>query len=227
MCRVSSSFVAALMLGAAMVAVTPPARGDIMASANITSKTGTFASYHYDLTLNNEGDVDISTLWYAWDDSGLNFLPHVPQHILAPNGWYGFYTYDYLPAVNAYTYGIEWYNYSGSPVPAGRSLSGFSFESADSPSVLSGTSNVPPLNPDDSAFAVSTTFAYMNYPPQGMDDPGVQFVASVAPLPVPEPAGVNLFGAGMIGVLLWRRCGPAEGVYHRKSSRRLRRTMVN
>lgn len=170
------------------------------ASASVSSGSGTYYPYQYNLTLHNTGDTDIATFWFAWDDSGLNFLPSYPDYINAPSGWYAVLTDNY--GVSDTTgYAIEWYGY-GTALAPGQSLSGFSFESYDSPAVVGGVSPVPPINPGDAPFPVGTSFVYDTYPAE--QDPGFQFVAGAAAA-APEPGTLAALGAGLFGLLLRRR----------------------
>jgi hypothetical protein len=192
----------------AIIAMLGPssANADIGANADITptATPGGPYAYQYDLTLHNMGDTDINTFWYAWDDSGLNFMTQYPWNIGAPYGWYASPTYEYDANNNyQYTWGIEWYNYYGSPVGAGQDLSGFSFQSDETPSELAGLSDIAPINPGDPAFPVGTSFVYQNYPPQQPGDNGYQFV--VSPETVPEPGSICLsLAAGAVGIVLLR-----------------------
>jgi hypothetical protein len=180
---------------------TSSARASIMANVGMTSQQigGPYPN-EYDLTLHNTGDTPIGTYWYAWDDSGLNFLPSYPYNITAPANWFGTVTYSYDSSFN-YTYGIEWYSFSPNQLAPGQSLSGFSFQSTDTPDILAGISSVTPINPGDPPFPVGTSFVYMNYPAQQPGDSGFQFVAS----PAPEPASVGVITAALGGLLLRRR----------------------
>jgi len=177
--------------------------GDIQASATITNSQGYYYPYHYDITLQNTGDTPIATFWFAWDDSGLNFLPSYPYPISSPSGWYPYLTDNYgVSSVPGY--GVEWYAY-GTPMAPGDSLM-FSFESYDSPSVINNISSVPPVRPGDSPFPVTTSFVYQQFPAQQANDPGFQFVVSppAPPAPVPEPASLALLVTSAV-LLLMRR----------------------
>ena len=175
----------------------------IQASAGITSGTGSYYPYQYNLTLHNTGDTSINTFWFAWDDSGLNFLPNYPAYVDAPYGWYAQLIDNSSTGVSdTEGWSIEWYNYYGQSIAPGQS-SDFSFESYDSPDVIAGISQVPPINPGDSPFPVATSFVYGTYPAQ--QDPGFQFVAGAAAAPVPEPGSLGILGAVGAGLLMRRR----------------------
>lgn len=175
------------------------ARASTIAAVDMSSQsvTGVYP-YEYDLVLHNTGDTAIGTFWYAWDDSGLNFLPSYPYNVSAPANWYGTVTYSYDSSFN-YTYGIEWYTFA--PLAAGQDLSGFSFQTTDAPDVLAGLSNVTPINPGDPQFHVGKSFVYSSYPAPPAGDSGFQFDV----LPTPEPASLALFGCVGAGLLLRRR----------------------
>jgi hypothetical protein len=144
--------------------------------------------YHYDITLNNTGSVDIGTFWFGWVP-GYDFLPSAPSNIQAPSGWYGYPSGGYPPDGNS----IEFYAYAGGLSP-GSSLD-FGFDSADSPATLAGDSANYPFDP------ILTAYTYGGTP---FSDAGNQFQVLQS---VPEPSTLGLLTAGSAGLLLagWRR----------------------
>lgn len=166
-----------------MMFANSEANAAIVATADMTAQSLGGGVYQYNIILHNTGDTTIGTLWYAWDDSGLNFLTTHPTNITSPTGWSAFTT-------GGGPYGIEWTG-SSALLAAGGSLSGFSFRSTDTPAFVAGTSFDP-------SFPVGTTFAYIN---GAFGDAGYQFTVA----PVPEPTSLAFFVVGGLGLLARRR----------------------
>ena len=123
--------------------------------------------YQYAITLTDTGTTPIGTFWYAWSPAG-NYLPSPPSQVASPLNWSG-------SSMTGYYDGSSVLWTTGSPLQPGQSLSGFSFQSPDSPASIAGTS---PFFPD---APVNTSYVYSGGP---FSDAGFQIVAS----PVPEPA---------------------------------------
>jgi hypothetical protein len=157
----------ALPLFACLCVVTTPLSASTLgATATYTSASLGGGEFQYDLTLNNTGTTTIGTFWFAWIP-GMGFLSAPPTSVTSPSGW----TESQLPPGMA----IQWV--TTTPLAAGGSLSGFQFDSTETPTELMGTAS----NGDP----VTTSFVYINAP---FGDPGFQFVATPAAAPVPEPS---------------------------------------
>ena len=138
----------------------------LVATAEITAQQISPTTYQYDITLNDTGTTNIATFWYAWVP-GEGFLATRPTDITGPAGW---------TDVVTETYAIQWVT-----PPAGTSvlgpassLSGFQFDSTDTPSEVFGLSAASRTTP------VGTSFVYANGP---LTDPGQEFVVQSTPEP--------------------------------------------
>jgi len=159
----------------------------LSATADITTSQ-TSAPFNYTITLHNTGDTSIGTFWFAWTSTpgDYNFLPSIPTVTGGPSNWLSPVTHNPFPGDG---YGIEWYNYFGSPIaPGGTGL--FQFTSNDSPAVLAGNAYLPP-------FKVTHSFVYVGFP---QTDPGFQLNATV-----PEPASVAIAMCSLMIALKRRR----------------------
>jgi hypothetical protein len=152
----------------------------LLATAEITAQQIDANTYQYDVTLNDTGTTNIATFWYAWVP-GKGFLASQPTNIQGPAGWTDIVTE---------TYAIQWVN-SSSPLTAGNSLTGFQFDSPDTPSQVFGLSQAFPTT------LVGTSFVYAGAP---LSTPSLQFVVQS-----PEPSTFALCVLGAIGVLLAAR----------------------
>jgi hypothetical protein len=164
-----------------------PGPGGEDPSATITA-VSTGPSNTYALTIKDASDATqaIGTFWYAWVP-GKDFLASDPSADTAPLGW----TANITHGGSTDGYAIQWVASSSAYyIPAGGSLSGFGFTTADSPSVVSANSV------DYPTFATDTSFAYATGP---FGDAGTEFVVSA----VPEPASVGI--ALLSTALLLRR----------------------
>lgn len=116
--------------------------------------------FHYDIDVKDSGTTNIGTLWYGWVP-GKDFLGLSPTNLAAPAGWQVHVTNT--GATDGFA--VQWINNSG-PLAAGQTLSGFSFDSTESPAVLMGNSQF------FSGTPISTTFIYGGAP---FSDAGFQF----------------------------------------------------
>lgn len=167
-----------------MMLASSGADAAIIATTDMTVQSLGGGVYQYDISLHNTGSTTIGTLWYAWDDSGLNFLAAHPTNITSAAGWTALTT-------GAGPFGIEWSHASAALLASGDSLSGFSFRSTDTPAFMAGLSSDP-------SFPVGTTFVYIN---GAFGDLGYQFTTA----PVPEPTSLAMFAVGGMGLLRRRR----------------------
>jgi Hint domain len=137
------------------------------ASATITANQLGPTLWQYSLTLVDSGSTTVGTFWFAWIP-GQDYLATLPTSVTSPTGWMDNITHG-GPGDG---YAIQWLASSGSSdIASGGTLTGFSFESTDTPSEISGNSVFFPSTP------VTTSFVYSGAP---FSDPGFQFVASLA-----------------------------------------------
>ena len=136
------------------------------ASATYTS-VPSGPDFQYSITLNDTGSTQIGTLWFAWDDvPDQNFMTSDPTGITSPAGWSAVVTH--FPGTG---FGIQWVAGTGAALTAGQTLTGFSFISPDTPTMLAGPSQF------DSAFQTTSSFVYQGAP---LGDPGFNFVVQAA-----------------------------------------------
>jgi hypothetical protein len=175
--KAANAWLVALAIAVAMQAWPNQARGTLLEDPSGTITTvSTSPNFTYAMTIKDASDATepIGTVWFAWVP-GEDFLTTSPLSETSPAGW----------NVNAITHGgpsdgyaIQWLASSAaSDIPAGGSLSGFGFTTADSPASIAGKSPFYPTTP------VLTTFAYSAAP---FSDAGTQFAVT----PVPEPASL-------------------------------------
>jgi hypothetical protein len=174
--------------GAASLAMS--ASAGIQATATYTDTLVSAGVYQYDLTLKNTGSTTIGTYWFAWVP-GAGFLSVSPTAVASPAGWSDVLT----NAGDA----IQWKTGSSLLAP-GASLTGFSFDSTQTPAELSGTFAGPGAGAGD---PITTSFVYIAAP---LADPGAQFVTTAArAAAAPEPATFGLIGLGLAGIGFVRR----------------------
>ncbi|HEX4144282.1 MAG TPA: hypothetical protein VHY91_12300 [Pirellulales bacterium] len=157
-----------------------PLSADVLATGEMTAELISPGTYQYDITLDDIGTTNIATFWYAWIP-GDGFLHSQPTNIVGPAGWGDTVTNSYA---------IRWED-SATPLTSGNSLSGFQFDSVDTPSQIFGLSQAFPTMP------VGTSVVYAIAPPAGSSD---QLVVT------PERGTLVLLGVGTLGLLLaaWR-----------------------
>jgi hypothetical protein len=144
----------------------------VNASATYTQKQLGANSFEYALTLNNTGTTGVSTFWFAWIPN-YDFLASAPTSIISPAGWSGATVQDgFLGG-----YSIEWQ--TATPLAAGQSLSGFTFDTPDAPGIINGISNF-------AGYPVRTSYVYSG---ASQASPGALFTSSLA---VPEPCMVMI-----------------------------------
>jgi hypothetical protein len=172
---------AAGALAVASLALLPAtAQAGLSASAVITpSQNG--STFHYDITLTNSGSTTVGTFWFAWIP-GYFFLNAAPTNVVAPSGWSGPVT----PAGGGFA--IEWFaNGNSSLIAPGASLSGFSFDSTESPADLTGPNQLGSPVVTSFVYSLSAGSAFMV--PNDKGDNGFEFAPSVTnPIAPPPPA---------------------------------------
>ncbi len=161
--------------------------------------TATFTDTHdaslagvndYSITLNNTGTTTIGTFWLGWVP-GAGFLSATPTDIGSPAGWTEMTTNSGAA--------VQWV--TSMPVAAGSSLSGFTFDSTETPaellSAFTGTGK-------GSGDPESTAFVYSGAPLVGAGD---QFVVTAATAATPEPGTMllTLTGLAAMAGLMRRR----------------------
>lgn len=161
-----------------------PASADLLATATISDSQIGPSEYQYDLTLNDVGTTPIGTFWFAWVP-GLNFMSATPTSVTSPSGWT-----DHLTTGPGTA--IQWLAGSNT-LAAGGSLTGFSFDSTETPAQLAGFAAPP-----NQTFPVTTSTVYSGAP---FSDGGFQFVPSVVPL----PDTFSLLALGVAGSVLFAR----------------------
>jgi len=176
---------AAAMLGT----MAQRASAGAASSATISDSQLNPTTYQYNLTLDNGSASTsvIGTFWYGWIP-GQDYMGVSPTNITSPTGW----TETVTNNGNTDGYAIQWKATSNTfDLAAGSLLTGFSYQSTDTPSVEFGNSPFYPSTP------TGTSFTYSGGPFVGTSD---EFV--VTPVSVPEPA---LLGIAIPSLLLLRR----------------------
>ena len=162
---------AGLLLSAALFLGSTHLQAGILASATYTDTLISPGTYQYDLTLTNTGTTTIGTFWFGWVP-GAGFLSATPTSIVNPAGWSDVVTNSNMA--------IQWTTTTSLLMP-GDSVSGFEFDSTETPTQFLGT--VPSgLGAGD---PVTTGFVYIDAP---LADPGFQLVATPAAIGTPEPS---------------------------------------
>src|SRR5579884_2979809 len=167
-----------LALGAMMLPAAPLSASALDATATYTATPAGASGSQYHLTLKNTGTTTIGTFWFAWIPGG-NFLSVAPTNVVAPAGWTA-------NIINAGGYSVQYLATSAaSYLQPGSSLTGFAFDSTETPAQLLGT--VPAGSPG-AGLPITTSFAYIGAP---FSDPGLQFTATAASPPAPSSASPN------------------------------------
>jgi hypothetical protein len=178
-----------LLVLVAAFAVT--AHASILATATYTDSQVSPGVFDYSLTLNNTGTTTIGTFWFSWIP-GAGFLSAAPTDITSPTGWNDITTNG--------NKAIQWTTTSDLLAP-GDSISGFSFESTETPAQMAGPFLGSGLGSGDPE---TTTFVYIAAP---LADPGDQITATAEVAATPEPGSMllTLTGLGLVALSLKSR----------------------
>jgi len=145
-------------VAASLYQVSASASPTESASAGIVASQPVAGTYQYSITLKDAAKGratatnQIETFWYGWLP-GEDFLDTSPLTVSAPTGWTDRITHG----GSADGYGIQFVT-TTDPLKAGKSLGGFVFTSADTPSEVFGKSNFFP------STAVNTFEVYSGAP---------------------------------------------------------------
>jgi hypothetical protein len=162
------------VVGILSIWLAPAAHAAITASATYTGNQISPGIYEYSITLQNTDTTNIGTFWFGWVvfPPIYDLLPTIPTNVSSPAGWSGAGLNDSIYG----GYSAEWTT-TTSPLGPGQTLSGFKFDSPDSPTVMSNISPVFPL------FRSDTSWVYIG---ASQGDPGFRFQPTQF---VPEPGG--------------------------------------
>jgi hypothetical protein len=175
------------------VMVCPCAFAAISGAATITGEQQIGpGQYEYTVSLTNNGDTDIRTLWFGWivyfGNYVYDLMPHQATNVTGPTGWVGTTAQDGLIGG---VYSVQWY--SNTPLSPGQTLSGFKFDSTDAPGVINGTSSF-------AGYPVREGWVYQNVY-SGIFNSGAGNEVATTIAPAPEPTAVLLLPS----LLLLRR----------------------
>jgi hypothetical protein len=141
----------------------------------------------YSITLNNTGTTTVGTFWFGWVP-GAGFLSVTPTDIGTPAGWTEMTTNG----------GAAIQFVTSTPLAAGSSLSGFTFDSTETPAELLSAFTGTGIGSGDPQ---STAFVYAGAPLVGAGD---QFVVTAATptAATPEPTTMLLTLTGLVLVAM-------------------------
>ena len=129
----------------------------LAASAVMTVQQISPTDFRYTISLENTGGTAIGTFWLSWIP-GYDFMPTSPTNIVSPAGW--------TPNVfSGGGFSLQWTTTSAS-LSSGNTLSTFQFDSATTPTQMSGNVTFPTVTP------VLRSFVYIGAP---QTDPGFSF----------------------------------------------------
>ena len=164
------------VLAAVVLALSPitASAGTLTATATITPTANSNGTTHYAIALTATGSDTIETMWFGWIP-GSFCLTAQPMNVTMPSGWTG----DVTPLGGDFA--IEWFTGSNA-VKVGQTLTGFGFDSAETPAQISQQcaqlSSIPAL----------TAFVYENDAGASFTIPSGDSQDIVAKLVEPLPA---------------------------------------
>lgn len=164
-----------------------PASTTESASASVVATQLSTGNFQYSITLKNTAagrataTNQIETFWFAWTPDN-DFLDTAPISVSSPSGWTDTVTHS----GSADGFAIQWTT-SSNALEAHKSLSGFSFTSADTPAQVFGNSNFFPSTP------VTTAVVYSGAPfsDAGFDFKAAGSISNPSGALLPELAGVT------------------------------------
>ena len=181
--------IALRVAGIALLLTAPAFAAGVSATATFSATADPSGAgvYDYSMTLNNTGTTTIGTFWFAWVP-GAGFLPDPATNVSSPAGWG-----DVLTNTG---HAIQWTSTTSLLAP-GASLSGFLFDSIDSPAQLLAKYTGTGAGAGD---PITTSFVYIGAP---LKDPGFQLAVAQTP----EPGSLLLLATGLLG---------GAGTYYRR-----------
>lgn len=158
------------LCAAAIASLAASTQASIVGSADLTPTPLGGGLYHYDAAVHNTGTTKIAAFWFAWVP-GANFMSVAPTNVQSPPGW----TFTISNEGGATDgFGIEWTTTTANALNTSSSLSGFGFDTTETPAALTGFSAKHPT------YRATTSFLYVGTP---LLTQGVQIIASVVPAP--------------------------------------------
>ncbi|MFZ1085073.1 MAG: PEP-CTERM sorting domain-containing protein [Terracidiphilus sp.] len=172
-----------MILLATLVVFVPIAHATgISASATYTYSQVSPGVYDYSLILDNTGTTNIETFWFAWYPQPQGLLIDPPMSVSSPSGWVGTTPGDMT---------VQWTT-SSNPLAPEIQLSGFSFESTETPTQMQSDFPGPNEGPPVSLFTV-----YAGAPYSGSPYVAQAIFEGQTPTATPEPATWILMLSGL------------------------------